>query len=237
MTLADEINRMIEKVVESMLITSSGGDSPKTNRVIALGEKDTPDLETMIKDGTTDTTDIKETKRTSEAIKKVELWDKGKVGEVQRFTTTQFSNLRGFVENPAGFMINAVFKKFAKGVGVVALASIILEAVKWIISELLKPGRLLDLRFKRDINKEIIAFRRREDQQKLKQGFSSIIITSSPRLRGSPNQALQTTNTLDLTRRGVFPENIGGNPILIESSGVSLSKGKGLSRGQSRFNR
>ena len=32
--------------------------------------------------------------------------------------------------------------------------------------------------------KEIIAFRRREEQQKLKQGFSNLIITSSSRLRG-----------------------------------------------------
>ena len=135
------------------------------------------------------------------------------------------SNLKEFVANPTQFMIHSVFRKFAKGAGIIALALIIFEAVKWIISELLKPGRLLDVRFKRDINNEIIAFRRREDQQKLKQGFSNIIITTQPRLRGGQNQIF---NTLDAAAgRTRFPENIGQSSIMLQASGVSLSKASG----------
>ncbi len=233
MTLADEINRMIKKVVESMIITSAGGDSPKTNKVIGIGDSDSPDLEGMIKEGTDDT-NIKEEKKTKDTLKKVERFDKGNVGKINQFTSAQFGNLQGFVENPAGFIIGKVFSKFAKGVGVIAFALIIFEAVKFIIRELLKPGRLMDLRFKREIQSELLAFRRREDQQKIKQGFSSIIVTSMPRLRGSVNQAAQTIYSLDLVRTGNIPENIAGDAMELLASGVSISKSRGK-RGGRRF--
>ena len=134
-------------------------------------------------------------------------------------------NVRQLATDPTGFIMQTFMKKFAKGVGVVALALIIMEAVKWIISELLKPGRMLDIRFKRDISKEIIAFRQREDQQKLKQGFSNLIITSSPGLRGGQGQV---TNTLNMAGGRVkFPDNIGMNTMQVISSGVPISKGNG----------
>ena len=226
MTLADEINRMILKIVESLEITSA--NPTHINHVIQSNEMEKPDLEAMIIKGTTDE-QSKQQKKTENAVKKLEAFDKGKVGEVQRMTSQHFGNLKDFARDPAGFIFQAFMKKIARGVGVIAFALMIFEAVKWIISELLKPGRLLDLRFKRDIRKEIIAFRRREEQQKLRQGFSSIIITSQPRLRGSPNQAAQTTNTLDFVRQGNVEafNNIGQNPVLVESSGVSISKSKG----------
>ena len=155
---------------------------------------------------------------------KVKLFEKGNMGEINNFTSSQMGNVRQIATDPTGFLIQTFMKKFAKGIGVIALAVIIMEAVKWIISELLKPGRMLDVRFKRDISKEIIAFRRREEQQKLKQGFSNLIITSSSRLRGGQGQV---TNTLDMVRNNNFPENIGMAPIQIVASGVSLSKGNG----------
>lgn len=159
-----------------------------------------------------------------DVTKKVTLFEKGNMGEINAFTSAQMGNIKQVATDPTGFIIQTFMKKFAKGIGVIALAMIIMEAVKWIISELLKPGRMLDVRFKRDISKEIIAFRRREEQQKLKQGFSNLIITSSSRLRGGQGQV---TNTLDMVRNNNFPENIGMAPIQIVASGVSLSKGNG----------
>ncbi len=159
-----------------------------------------------------------------DVTKKVTLFEKGNMGEINAFTSAQMGNIKQVATDPTGFIIQTFMKKFAKGIGVIALAMIIMEAVKWIISELLKPGRMLDVRFKRDISKEIIAFRRREEQQKLKQGFSNLIITSSARLRGGAGQMV---NTLDLVRNNNFPENIGMSPIQIVASGVSLSKGNG----------
>jgi len=225
MTLADEINRMILKIVESLEITSAGGASPNINTVIQANETEKPDLEALIQKGADDDT-AKESKQINLTLKKVEKWDKGNIGEINRFTSQQIGNLREFVSNPAGFVISTVFRKFAKGLGVIAFALIIFEAVKFIITELLKPGRLLDIRFKRDIRDEIIAFRKREDQQKLKQGFSSIIITTQPGLRGGQGQAFNTLRAVADRDTQVF-ENIGLDPIIDQAAGMDLSKSHG----------
>jgi hypothetical protein len=122
-------------------------------------------------------------------------------------------------------------RKFAKGAGVAALALIIFEAVKFVISELIKPGRFLDTRFKRDIREEILQFQRRQDQQNLRRGFSNVIITSSPRLRGSTNQAAQTTYSLNLVRTNQIPNSIGWNPISNLAAGQSPRNTRGTRGG------
>lgn len=233
MTLTDEVKRMIQSALENMEVTSASPN--KTNRLIQVNNIETPDLDAFVSGGSDDEA-IKNTKRTDNVIKKVEGWDKGKVGELNRFTSTQMGNLRGFVDNPVQFIMASVFRKLAKGAGIIAFALIIFEAVKWIISELLKPGRLLDLRFKRVIGEELIAFRQREDQQKIKQGFTGIIITTQPRLRGG---AAQTQNTFNLVRTGEIKDlNIGQaepSQMMIASSGLSMSKNNGKKTGGRRY--
>ena len=226
---------MIETVLNGAEFTSANPDH--INELIAINTTENPDFEVEIKKlikensgtksgGVGDAGDQvkKDKKALTEVTGKVKLFEKGNMGEINNFTSSQMGNVRQIATDPTGFLIQTFMKKFAKGIGVIALAVIIMEAVKWIISELLKPGRMLDVRFKRDISKEIIAFRRREEQQKLKQGFSNLIITSSSRLRGGQGQV---TNTLDMVRNNNFPENIGMAPIQIVASGVSLSKGNG----------
>ena len=212
--ISNKINEMINRILESAEWTSA--NPTHINTLIQVNAIENPDFET----------DIKSLVRDSPQGKEFTKMKKGHVGELNRMTSQQFGNIRELATNPAGFIIQTFIRKFAKGVGVIAFALIIFEAVKWIISELLKPGRFLDLRFKRDINKEIISFRKREDQQKIKQGFSNIIISSMPRLR--PINGNQITNTLNMAAgRQSFPEFIGANPILLISAGVSLSKGNG----------
>lgn len=224
MGFGEEIKKYFEELLNATDFTSA---SPAyTNKVKQINPVPVPDFDRIISESDTSTEDTKQKKKQKKIEKTVEGWDKGSVGEVSRFSTQQMGNLKGFVDDPATFIIQGVFKKFAKGVGIIAFAAIIFEAVKFIISDLLKPGRLLDIRFKRDINKEIIAFRRREDQQRLKQGFSNIIITTQPRLRGGTGA--QVFNTLNAAAGRVqFPDNIGASSILLQASGVSLSKSRG----------
>lgn len=230
MTLSDEINRMIRTMLEGMKISSAGDINRAVNTAVEFSTEEHPDLESLIRNDTENTEGVKEQKRTQEAVRKLEVYDKGKIGEINNFTSQQMGNLRGFVDNPVNFIIQSVFRKFAKGAGIIAFALIIFEAVKWIIGELLKPGRLLDLRFKRVAGEEILAFRQREDQQRLKQGFSNIIITTTPRLRGGEGQIV---NTLDFAAgRGKFPDSIGQAPITLQASGVSLSKSTGRRSGR-----
>ena len=224
---------MIETVLNGAEFTSANPDH--INELIAINTTENPDFEVEIKKIIRETGqgrfvggDHDEIKKDKQSLKdvtsKVKSFEKGNMADINAFTSNQMGNVRQIATDPGGFMFRTFMKKFTKGLGVIALAMIIMEAVKWIISELLKPGRMLDIRFKRDISKEIIAFRRREDQQKLKQGFSNLIITSSPRLRGGQGQV---TNTLDMVRNNNFPENVGMAQIQFVASGVSLSKGNG----------
>ena len=226
---------MIEGVLESSKWTSAGGDSPKINTLIDIEGKTDPDFEIEIKNLIRETGqgrfvggDQDQVKKDKQSLKdvtsKVKSFEKGNMADINAFTSNQMGNVRQIATDPGGFMFRTFMKKFTKGLGVIALAMIIMEAVKWIISELLKPGRMLDVRFKRDITKEILAFRRREDQQSIKQGFSNLIITSSPRLRGGQGQVV---NTYDMVRNNNFPENIGMAQIQIVASGAPISKGNG----------
>jgi len=217
--ISNKINEMINRILESAEWTSA--NPTHINTLIQVNAIENPDFES----------DIKNLVKDSPQGKEFTKMKKGHVGELNRMTSQQFGNIRELATNPAGFIIGTFIRKFAKGVGVIAFALIIFEAVKWIIGELLKPGRFLDLRFKRDINKEIIAFRKREDQQKIKQGFSNIIITTIGGLR--PTSGNQITNTLNIVNgRGgqEFPSQFAADPILMQSAGASLSKAVGRRR-------
>ncbi len=110
---------------------------------------------------------------------------KSPFGDLANMTGRQYANLHQFSKNPFNFIFNNIFKKFAKGAGIIALATIIFAAVNLIISELLKPGRLLDRRFKRIAADEIFLFNSREDIAELRQGFRTVTITTIPFLKGS----------------------------------------------------
>ena len=135
--LTDAVNRLIS----SLQITSA---SPgHINEVLQTDPS--IDLDEALTEALGDS-NIKQQKETKDTIKKVKGFEKGNVGEINRMVSSEFGNIKEFARNPFTFITNVVFKKFAKGVGVIALAVIIFEAVKFIISELLKPGRFLDRR-------------------------------------------------------------------------------------------
>lgn len=199
--ISELINGMIQKMLESAEWTSA--NPTHINTLIQVNALEDPDFEEEIaslireeNDNITETNtrpsafqdEIKEKKKTRDFLTKFDEFDKGQVGEIQRLTSAQFGNVRALATNPVQFMMGTVFKKLSKGAGVIGLALIFMEVVKFIIAELLKPGRLLDRRFKRDIEREILAFRSREEKQKLRQGFNNIIITSIGGLRGGQGQ-------------------------------------------------
>ena len=223
--LTDAIRRLIDSLQISSASPGHINEVLQTDPGIDLDEA----LEEAQKDN-----NVKTQKETNDTIKDVKRFKTGNVGEIQRMGTEQFGNIREMAANPFLFVTRKVFGKFAKGAGIVALLALIRVAVTFIVSELLKPGRLLDRRFRLNFEEQLLQFRQRESQQKLKQGFSGIIITTSPYLRGGQGQ---TTNTLTLVTTGQFPQNIGQRDIILEASGVSPSKNKGASRGSRRYNR
>lgn len=226
---------MFQRSLESAEFTSA---SPgHINNLIQVNAIESPDFETEIKnlikeDRTIKTDDrpseieIQKEKKVKGLTEKLDAFDKGHVGEVQRLSSEAFGNVKSLANNPTSFIFQTFMKKFAKGAGVIALALLIFEAVQWIIGELLKPGRWLDRRFRRDIEHEIMAFRSREEKQKLNQGINSVIVTSIGGLRGGNGQTFYTQRTV-ASGESLFPKNFTRQTIV--TSGLS-SKRKGRGR-------
>jgi hypothetical protein len=149
----------------------------------------------------------------------IKTWKQGNVADLHAMSSAQFGNVKAIAANPTSFIVNTFIRKFAKGAGAVALALLIFDAVKWVVAELAKPGRLLDRKFKRDIHNEILAFRKREDKQKLAQGYSRIIVTSMPRLRGGQSQTFDSFRQL-ASGKPVFP---GDSFMIAQPKGSPIS--------------
>lgn len=229
---SDKINGMISRVLESAEFTSA---SPGfINTLIQINAIENPDFEAdireLIKDESKKTIDKSDDKKVIQEKKlkqvenKIKTFDDGNIGEIGRFSAEQFGNVKQLATNPTGFMFQTFMKKFAKGAGVVALALLIFEAVKWIIGELMKPGRMLDIRFRRTVEQEILAFRSREEKQKLQQGFTNIIVTSIGGLRGGQGQTFNSYRTV-AGGQALFPTNFV--PPQTVAEGLPLSTGKG----------
>jgi len=215
MTITETINRMIRVAIEGTEITSA--NPTHINTVIQLNTVETPDLEDEIVEAIEEGT-IKGNKELNDTKKKVKSLDAGQVGEIQRMTTEQFGNIKQMASDPVQFVFGAMAKKIpkiAKG-GFVAGFAILVgqEVLKFIVQELQKPGRPFDIRLKRKIQDEIMIFRRREEKAKLLRGFSRIIVTTMPRLRGGQ---FQTSDTF----RMIAGPGIEGAPSGIGSPGIS----------------
>ncbi len=197
---------MIEIALTGAKITSAGGKNPEINTVFMLEEMDHTDLDNQIRaivDEEINLSEIEALKApdeltggsegaTSDIQKEVnslqetfENLKESPFGSLADLTREQTANLASFSKDPFGFIITRVLKKASKGAGIVLLATIIFSAVKLIISELMKPGRILDRRFKRVAKDEILLFNSREEQAELRQGFRTVTITTVPFLRGS----------------------------------------------------
>lgn len=141
-----------------------------------------------IVDDDTPSDDVKLNKELEDTVDSVEEFKVGNVGDIQNFTSSQFGNIKGFAASPFKFMIGTVFKKFGKGLGIAALVVIFFELIKFIIFQLMEPGRLLDTRFKKLIDKQILVFTDRKEQAELRQGFKEVRITTIGGLRGGEGQ-------------------------------------------------
>lgn len=177
MGLTDKIQRLIQDAFRGARITSA---SPgHINEVIDVAFTDIPDLDVEIsKILTEDSTFKRFTKDNKEKVEKIEKHP------LLNFTQDQIQNVTAMASNPAGFLISTVFRKFAKGAGVLTLAVILFEAVKVIVDELFKPGRILDTRFRETIDRQLIVFMSRKEQKELDQGIRPFITSTLGGLRG-----------------------------------------------------
>lgn len=224
---------MISKVLESAEWTSA--NPTHINRLIQINAIDNPDFESEIKEiikqeseqtiEKSDDKEVKREKQVKDVEEKLGIWDKGNVGDIHNFTAEQFGNVKSLATNPTGFIFQTFMRKFAKGAGVLALAVLIFEAVQWIINELMKPGRMLDRRFRREIENEILAFRSREEKQKLNQGLTNIIVASRAGLRGGEGQTYNSYRTV-ATGQSQFPKEYRRTQLVTDGRPSSKTRGQ-----------
>ena len=130
----------------------------------------------------------KEEVEKTETFAKVRDFDEGNVGDVQRFTTQQFGNVRSLAQNPLLFFLGFIGRTVGKAGTVVGLALLIFPIVETIINFLMKPGRDLDRRFRRIASREINFALDIQTQEEIRFGIKTIIVTTRPYLRGGAGQ-------------------------------------------------
>jgi len=95
MTLAEEINRMIETVVTNLKITSANPNHVNTLHDENIMKFSTPDLEQVIKDqGVADGGDIAGRSKGANVKADIALLKQGNVGQIQQMSSKQFGNIR-----------------------------------------------------------------------------------------------------------------------------------------------
>ena len=117
----------------------------------------------------------------------VDLFEAGNVGEIQKFSSQQFGNVKQFATNPFQFVFGTVIKKFGK-IGkaglFIGIGLLVFEIVKFAFDELMQPGRIWDRRFKRLIQNEVLIFKSKKEKEELRRGFKEVRVTTRQGLRG-----------------------------------------------------
>jgi len=230
MTVEKLVKRMIESALRDLKITSASPEHVNTVTEVT-GIDSVPidkEIQNLISKSPAATTSEKNQDDINDTVKS---FKDGNVGKLESMSSQQFGNVQSMARDPFGFLFSGFLKKFAKGAGVVALATLIFEAVKFIIDELFKPGRDLDRTFKRKIRDEILLFNNEREQAELRQGFRSVIVTSISGLRGSEIRGQISGNLYNPT---AIPVN-RIEPRRIETQNVRTFTQQ--TRGQSRFGR
>jgi hypothetical protein len=176
------INAIKQVVLRSRFTSQSFG---KENETLEAGDPDSIGLDDIIQGGdTTDPNKISEQQDTQDTIDTVKSWKESNLGEINKFGSEQMGNLRSMTTDPVGFFITRFFGRFARGAGVIALATLIFEAVKFIIGQLFAEGRPFDIRFRERIDRQVILFLERKEQAELRQTHKQVITTTIGGLRG-----------------------------------------------------
>ena len=163
-----------------------------------------------------------------------DAWKNGNVAKIQSFSSNQFGNVRQVAVNPFQFIFGTVARKLGKlgRAGLfVGIGLIIAEIVKFVINEQLKPGRLLDRRFRFLADKQILINTNRREQQELRQRFKTVIVTTMPGLRGLNVQGQVSGNLFNAG----FISPTGLDRRLIIENTVAKGGDRNFSRGNRRF--
>lgn len=100
--------------------------------------------------------------------------------------------------------LTGLFKTIAPIAGPIGVAFLIQSVSEQIINELIRPGGILDRRFKRDFEREANAFRTRQDKGLIRAGIKEIRVSSGGRARRATKDTVSTT--LNTSKVGFFAD-------------------------------
>jgi hypothetical protein len=188
-------------MLESMLRSSewTSANPTHTNTFIQANALENPDFEGEIEklldknDGNSslskkvknDEKAKTQDKKLTGIAEKIEAFNKGPVGKIQKFSTEQFGNIKGVASNPVGFIFGKLGTKLVRGGVILGLILLIEQIIQFVIDEGMKPNRWLDRRLRVSVEDQVLSFTRRQELADLRQGFRSVFITASPFMRGS----------------------------------------------------
>lgn len=194
MSLLIELRRIIEDYFKNTTFTSA--NPTHTNIVRDLAYSYEPDEQALLED--------KQPKEPTQPMKS---------GNADPNIQSQARKITASIKNPLGALEE--FLPLAKLIPIISGIILLPEIITKIVELLRSPGFLFDVRFKRDIQNEVLQTFERNEKAKIRQGLTLIRITSSPTLRGE-NGIGQTGRGIDLNmarydqdfeafRKGVIP--------------------------------
>jgi hypothetical protein len=172
----DALRQFIESALFSQAISSANPTHVNKTESVDLNPQD---FEALLEGSiTTKNPEIKDLKDT------VASYQEGNVAKLNKFSSAQFGNVKAMASNPMAFLVSMFSRQIIKVISVIGIIAIVAEIVKFVVMEALKPGRLLDRRFKRLAQDEVQLFWDHQEQQKLRQGFRDVRVSSHAGLRG-----------------------------------------------------
>lgn len=110
-----------------------------------------------------------------------------------------------FVGAKGSQALSGLFKKIVPIAGPLAVAFLIQTVSEQIINELIRPGGILDRRFKRDFDREADIFRTREDKGLIRAGIKEIRVSSGG-AAGKRATKNTVSTTLNAAKVGFFAD-------------------------------
>lgn len=208
------ITQIIQQALQGLITTSAGGDSPKTNTVVDIGE-------------ITGFEEILDNAITSIVLRNMEDREITAGGQGNDISTGGNAGSPGvgsllggakqtaaLANNPVG-LVSAGLALLPHAV----LVSFVVSMIPLIINELTKPGGVFDLRFKRLVEKEFNALQSRQTSYDIAIGERGTIFQNRAGFLNKQG-ASSNTNSLKIIREGGINKN-----FLTETDYVDHSMG------------
>ena len=195
--ISELINQMIERALTSAVIISPRFTDYRVAEVLVREDPDfereieeiIKNQEKTVKKPTASSDEKVESDKTKkqlgEAERKLDDILTSNLGDIKKMSAEQFANVKLLATNPFSFITTTILRKLKTGAGILFIVAIAVEVAKFLILELFKPGRPFDIRFREEINAQVIQFLDRKQQQELRQGYKSLITTTIGGLRGN----------------------------------------------------